>query len=423
MAYKYHTVSFGSRFSFFFILLAAALALTSARGAGGSPSVELGIDVVERDHFALFQGKKIGLVTNQTGVDGAGRRTREVLHRAPGVHLVRLFSPEHGIDGTILAGKYVKSQRDEVTGLPVYSLYEETRKPTPEMLRGLDMLVFDMQDIGVRSYTYISTMVKCMEAAGECHVPFVVLDRPNPLSGIRVEGPPVEKRWISFVGQVPVPYVHGLTVGELARMTNDLGWNGAKCRLTIVPMRGWKRAMTWSDTGLGWVQTSPNIPYAVSPVYYAVTGVVGSLAGLNIGIGTNAPFQCVASANLPAEKMAARIEALGVTGLHAKPFYDRSAGWKGVDLRIDPHPRTNLCSLALYFLAQADRSAHLFNRTPPGQLNLFYKVYGSASIRGRLEDGDSVGNIVASWEPSVERFKDLREPYLLYPNPIDTAAQ
>ena len=179
--------------------------------------VELGIDRLQAEGFKVLAGKRIGLVTNQTGVNGHGTRTRTVLQKAGNVNLVALFSPEHGIDGTALAGKYVASRRDPSTGLTVHSLYGPTRKPTAEMLRGLEALVFDMQDIGVRSYTYVSCMALCMEAAGENGLEFFVLDRPNPLGGLRVEGPAIESRWKSYVGQFPVPYVHGMTVGELAR--------------------------------------------------------------------------------------------------------------------------------------------------------------------------------------------------------------
>ncbi|MDE1170306.1 MAG: DUF1343 domain-containing protein [Verrucomicrobium sp.] len=401
--------------------MAAALAL--ACGAGlGLPSaralepvtIDLGVDMMERDHFALFQGKRVGLITNQTGVDSSGRTTREAFKAAPGVKLAKLFSPEHGIDGTVPAGQYVRSRKDRVTGLPVYSLYDATRKPSSSMLDGLDMLVFDMQDIGCRSYTYISTMVLCMEAAGDKGIPFVVLDRPNPLGGERVEGPMVEPRWVSFVSQVPVPYVHGLTVAELARMVNDLGWNKHKCRLIVVPMRGWERGMTWNDTGLRWVQTSPNIPYATSPAYYVVTGLAGSLSGLNIGIGTREPFQRFACAGVDGASMAARFRGLEIPGLVATPYADPLGSWEGVSLKIDPHARTNLCAMALYFLATGERRAHIFDRSTPSQLNLFYKIYGSATIRGKLANGASVGSIVNAWEPAVAAFREKRAPYLLY---------
>jgi uncharacterized protein YbbC (DUF1343 family) len=337
-----------------------------------------------------------------------------VLKNAPGVKLVKLFSPEHGIDGTVPAGQYVRSRHDSITGLPVYSLYDATRKPTPAMLAGLDMLVFDMQDIGCRSYTYISTMVVCMEAAGENHIPFVVLDRPNPLGGLRVEGPLVEPHWVSFVSQVPVPYVHGLTIAELARMTNDLGWNKKKCQLIVVPMRGWERNMTWNDTGLRWVQTSPNIPYATSPAYYVVTGLAGSLSGLNIGIGTREPFQRFACAGVSGEAMAARFQGLDIPGLVTTPYADPLGSWQGVTLHIDPHVKTNLCGMALYFLATGDKKARIFAHSTPSQLNLFYKIYGSATIRQKLANGVSVGSIVNGWDDGVEAFREKRAPYLLY---------
>ncbi len=379
--------------------------------------VLLGIDVLERDQFRLFQGKRIGLVTNQTGVDGEGRKTRVVLKNAPGVKLVRLYAPEHGIDGTILAGQYVRSRDDSVTGLPVYSLYDDTRKPTASMLKGIDMLVYDMQDIGARSYTFISTMVKCMEACGENGVEFVVLDRPNPLGGRRVEGPPVETRWMSFVGQMPVPYVHGLTVGEAARMANDLGWTGAKCRrLTVVPMVGWRREMVWQDTGLKWVQTSPNIPYAATPAYYIATGIVGSLSGINIGVGTPTPFQIVYAPNFPAEGVAAKINGLHAWGMTAEVVHNPRIGWPGFVLHLNPKTDGNLCLLAVYLLREASRSSDLFEKSPSMALNLFYKVYGSAAIRDQIEDQHlAAGTIASAWQPSVNRFREARAPYLMYP--------
>ena len=389
-------------------------ALASAAAPG--THVALGIDVMERDQFRLFQGKRIGLVTNQTGVDGLGRKTRVVLKNAPGVKLVRLYAPEHGIDGTILAGKYVASRTDDETGLPVFSLYDDTRKPTPQMLKGIDMLVYDMQDIGARSYTFISTMVKCMEACGENNVEFVILDRPNPLGGRRVEGPPVETRWMSFVGQMPVPYVHGLTVGEAARMANDLGWTKAKCRhLTIVPMVGWKRDMVWQDTGLKWVQTSPNIPFATSPVYYVVTGIVGSLNGINIGVGTPTPFQIVYAPNFPAAAVAEKINAQHAAGMTAEVVKSEKIGWPGFVLHINPHTEGNLCLLAVYLLREASRASDLFEKSPSLALNLFYKVYGSAEIRDQIEDQHmAAGAIASAWQPSINRFREARVPYLMY---------
>ena len=192
-------------------------------------AVELGIDVLQGNNFDLLRGKRVGLVTNQTGVNSAGVKTRMILKKH--VNLVALYTPEHGLDGTEKAGVEVRSRRDPVTGLIAYSLYGDTRKPTPKMLQGIDVLVYDMQDIGCRSYTYISTMGKCLEACAEQGKEFVVLDRPNPLGGNRVEGQGIDPKWISFVGQFPVPYVHGMTVGELALMANAKGWMGPKLSL------------------------------------------------------------------------------------------------------------------------------------------------------------------------------------------------
>jgi uncharacterized protein YbbC (DUF1343 family) len=283
-------------------------------------AVQLGIDRLESMNFEPLKGKRVGLITNQTGIDSKGKRTREVLSKAKGVKLVALFTPEHGLDGTELAGKYVASRTDKLTGVTAHSLYGPTRKPTPAMLKGLDILVYDMQDIGVRSYTYISTMVKCMEAAAEAGVEFMVLDRPNPLGGERVEGPPVEQRWISFVGQLPVPYVHGMTCGELARMLNERQWIASRCKLRVVTMTGWQRSMVWQDTGLRWIKTSPNIPRADSPAYYVTTSIVGSLAGLETGVGGKTPFELCAGKGVSPEEFTRTIRSLGVSGSATHPL-------------------------------------------------------------------------------------------------------
>ncbi|PYL40853.1 MAG: hypothetical protein DMF34_00105 [Verrucomicrobia bacterium] len=208
-------------------------------------AVELGIDVLEQSNYAILHGKRVGLITNQTSIDSHGNRTRVLLREH--CNLVALYTPEHGLDGKEKAGRYVKSRRDPVTGLTAYSLYGPTRKPTPSMLHGVDVLAFDIQDIGCRSYTYISTMAKCMEAAAENHIEFVVLDRPNPLGGLRVEGPTVERPWISFVSQFPIPYVHGMTVGELAQMINAKGWAGGRCNLPgpTLDCAGFQRRQTF----------------------------------------------------------------------------------------------------------------------------------------------------------------------------------
>lgn len=375
-------------------------------------TVALGIDVLEQTDYALLRGKRVGLITNQTGIDSQGNRTRVLL--AKHCNLVALYTPEHGLEGREKAGRYVKSRRDSLTGLTAYSLYGPTRKPTPAMLRGIDVLVFDIQDIGCRSYTYVSTMGKCMEAAAENNVDFVVLDRPNPLGGSRVEGPIVERPWISFVSQYPVPYVHGLTIGELAKMINAKGWMGVRCNLTVVPMRRWARNMTWEETGLRWVPTSPNIPKPTTPAYYVATGMVGELNGVETGVGGYAPFEMVSAKWLNAERFTSSLQSLSMPGIYFQPFHRGRA--QGALIRIEPNSSANLTALGVYILAELNRSSGglVFRKSSRSQLDLFYKEYGSSSIRAQLAHGASAASIVRSWERDVEQFRKDRASYLLY---------
>jgi uncharacterized protein YbbC (DUF1343 family) len=377
-------------------------------------AVELGIDVLEQSNYAILRSKRIGLITNQTGIDSRGNRTRILLKQH--CNLVALYTPEHGLDGKEKAGRYVKSRRDPVTGLIAYSLYGPTRKPTPSMLRGLDVLVFDIQDIGCRSYTYISTMGKCMEAAAENHLEFVVLDRPNPLGGLRVEGPSVERRWISFVSQFQIPYVHGMTVGELAQMINAKGWIGGSCNLTVIPMRGWTRNFTWADTGLRWVPTSPNIPRGNSPAYYVATGIVGELSGPETGVGGSAPFEMISAKWLNAERFTSYLRSLDMPGVVFQQY--QRGRLQGSLLRIDPKAPADLTALGVYMLAELYRSSGstLFRRTSRSKLDLFFKVYGSSSIRSQIERGVSPETVVAAWKQNVADFRRARAPFLLYGN-------
>jgi uncharacterized protein YbbC (DUF1343 family) len=375
--------------------------------AAPARAVQLGIDVLAESGYAILQGKRVGLITNHTGINSSGTKTRVLLKR--NTNLVALFTPEHGLDGTELAGKYVQSRRDPVTQVMAFSLYGPTRKPTPAMLKGVDVLVFDMQDIGARSYTYISTMGRCMEAAGEAGIPFIVLDRPNPLGGNRIEGPSVESRWISFVGQFPVPYVHGMTAGELAKMANARGWIGSRCALTVIPMRGWSRSQTWSETGLRWIRTSPNIPRGTSPLYYVATGIIGSLSGVDIGIGGPIPFEYVRSGAVDGATLTRHMNSLPLPGVS----FSEHAG--GTRLRIDPEAPANLTAINVYLIEKINREGgRLFARTPAGKMDIFTKVYGSTSLRGRLQGGTSASAIVASWRSNEQSFRQQRAPYLLY---------
>jgi uncharacterized protein YbbC (DUF1343 family) len=396
--------------------LAAGLgAVLSLPLAAARAQVQLGIDTLRAEGFAAVAGKRIGLVTNQTGTDHTGELDRVILRGAANVKLVALFTPEHGLDGTEGAGRYVASRIDPITHLPAFSLYGVTRKPTPAMLRGLDALVFDLQDIGCRSYTYLSTMARCLEAAGENHIEFIVLDRPNPLGGLRVEGPGIEKQWISFVGQFPVPYVHGLTAGELAKMINARHWMAAQCQLTVVPMHGWQRGMTWGDTGLRWIKSSPNIPRGDSPLYYDATGIVGNLSGLDLGTGTATPFERVAAGYLNADSFTGYLRSLNMPGVQFTPYHGSGGG--GAQLHIDPHATANLAGLGVYLTSALYRGgggARLFGRAASDPDQLLYKIYGSRGLQQQIEHGVPPGRIVESWADGVEQFRGDRKAFLLY---------
>lgn len=388
-------------------LFALVFCAASARG-----SVELGIDVLASHDYSLLKGKRVGLITNQTGANSDGTKTRLLLKRH--CDLVALYTPEHGLDGKEKAGRYVKSRRDPLTGVIAHSLYGPTRKPTPEMLRGVDVLVFDLQDIGCRSYTYISTMGRCMEAAAENKIPFVVLDRPNPVGGLRIEGPSVEPRWRSFVSEFPIPYVHGLTVGELARMVNGRHWISTQCDLTVVQMHGWRRGMTWEDTGLRWIPTSPNIPRGSSPLYYIATGLVGELSGPEIGIPGSRPFESIGARWLNAGSFTSYLRGLDTPGVEFRPWHDGGAG--GSSLTISPDARTNLTGLGIYMLAEMNRQIRpdMFRRTSASKLDIFYKVCGGTFIQAQVREGKTPGSIVASWHPNELEFQHTRTQYLLY---------
>ena len=391
----------------FFAGLASVVIAANAQGA-----VELGIDVLESTGYALLKNKRVGLITNQTGVDSRGVRTRVVLRK--NCNLVALYTPEHGLDGREKAGRYIRSRRDPVTGLIAHSLYGPTRKPTPSMLRGIDTLVFDLQDIGCRSYTYISTMAKCMEAAAENQIEFIVLDRPNPLGGLRVEGPMVDPQWISFVGQIPVPYVHGMTCAELARMINGRSWVGGRCSLHVVPMRGWARNLSWNDTGLRWIATSPNIPRWNSPLYYVATGLIGELHGPETGVGGVRPFEILSARGINARSFTDHMNSQGFTGITFSEY--RSGAVGGSYLHIDPAAPGNLTAINIYALAEMNRQlrTNLITRTSRGKREMFFKCYGSSSVASQFARGMQPSKVVASWTSHVVDFKSERGPYLLY---------
>ena len=377
----------------------------------GGP-LRLGIDVLAADRYELLRGRRVGLITNQTSMTSGGVPTRVAMRRG-GVNLVALYAPEHGIDGIVIAGRHFSTIRDSMTGLTVFSLYGDTRKPTPSMLAPIDVLVFDLQDIGCRSYTYISTMLVSMEACAEQGKEFVVLDRPNPLGGWRIEGPPLDPRWKSFVGQMPTPYVHGMTAGELAMMACGEHWVRAP-HLHVVKMEGWTRGMVWESTGLPWHRTSPNIPHASSPAYYVATGILGGASGVEIGIGTENPFGYAGASGVNAAAFTESCRRAGFSGVDFTPF--QKGGMSGARLRLDSSSQANLTELDVYMLAELNHYTHgaTINRMHGDQLSLFNKVYGSDSLRRDLQRGVSPQAIAASWRGYDENFRGRRQRYLLY---------
>jgi uncharacterized protein YbbC (DUF1343 family) len=382
------------------------------------PAVRLGIDGLASDGFAPLLGKRVGFITNQTSVDRTGTLSRLVLQRGLGSGLAALFGPEHGLDTRVRAGEHVPNARDSVTGLNAYSLYGATRKPTPDMMAGIDVLVFDIQDIGVRSYTYISTMALAMEAAGEAGKPFVVLDRPNPMGGARVQGPGLEPEFTSFVSQVPVPYMHGLTIGELAGMMIAKRWIRAVPELTVVRLQGWRRDMEWGETGLDWVATSPNIQTAMAPFYCAVTGILGELRDVDIGINTPKAFKVAAGRGIDGEALARDLGGLGFAGVRFTPYTSTAKpGFAGVELDIDPDTTADLMALAMAVTVEINRRAggEPYRAGTANNHDLLNKVYGSRALAQTLASGGPWQPLVEAWRPFVDQFVEERAPFLLYP--------
>lgn len=388
--------------------------------------IKTGIEVLKSQNFRYLEGKRVGLITNPTGVDNELRSTIDILHEAPNVNLMALYGPEHGVRGDVHAGDHVSDQRDPATGLPVYSLYGKTRKATPEMLKDVDVLVYDIQDIGCRSFTYISTLGLAMEAAAENGKELIVLDRPNPLGGLKVEGNLTEDDCISFVSQFKIPYVYGLTCGELALMLNGerMLTGGVQCKLTVIKMKGWKRRMDYTATGLQWIPSSPHIPHPHSAFFYPVSGILGELGYMSIGVGYTIPFQMFAAPWAEADKLADALNALHVPGvifrpIYLKPFYSVGQGQQlqGVQVHITDYARAPLSPLQFLVMQEVARlwpDRAVFDHADKGRFAMFDKVCGSRQIRERFTKTNRWEDIRPYWEKDVESFRRLSKKYYLY---------
>lgn len=398
--------------------------LSAALTAGAQ--VKPGIEVLRDNGFASLQGKRVGLITNPTGVDNNLVSTVDILAKAPGVKLVGLYAPEHGVRGDVHAGDKVDGSVDKATGVPVYSIYGKTLKPTPEMLKDVDVLIYDIQDNGCRSYTFISTMGKAMEACAEQGKKFMVLDRPNPISGNKIEGNLVEDSCYSFVSQFPIPYIYGLTPGELARYLNEEGLigKGDKVDLEVVPMEGYTRDMDFRATGMPWVLPSPHMPVPESCFYYPASGILGELYQISIGVGYTEPFKLFCAPWIDAEDLAKKLNDRDIPGvrfrpIHIKPFYSTGKGENlgGVETYITNVDKAPLSLIQFYVmdqLAQDYPQGRLFDSATQARKNMFDKVVGSKNIRPMFTKRYKVADIEQYWNKDNESFRAKSSKYHLY---------
>jgi uncharacterized protein YbbC (DUF1343 family) len=407
-------------YSFFFFLLLPVFAMSIA------PKVELGVEVFFNEgHIRELKGKRVALVTNHTGVDSKLRSTIDRLKEAaPEVKLVALFAPEHGIRGAQYAFEAVEETHGPL-GIPIYSLHGKTRRPTEKMLHGIDVILYDIQDIGCRSYTYTTTLFYVMEEAAKRKIPVIVLDRPNPINGLTVDGPMLEDNWRSFIGYINVPYCHGMTIGELARFFNAHYKVG--CALRVIPMRGWKRAMSYADTGLHWIPTSPQIPEADTPLFFASTGILGELGLVNIGVGYTLPFKVIGAPWIHAQKLADQLNAQKLPGVTFLPFFYRPffGSYKGKDcqgVKIVVTNRLSYRPVAVQYMLIG-----ILKNLYPAQMNaklaaletskkdLFCKANGNAQMLSTLiKEKYTAWKLILYQKQEREAFLDVRSKYLLY---------
>ena len=398
------------------ILLAFAATVSAA-------NIKTGIEVLRADGFKLLEGKRVGLTTNPTGVDSNLKSTIDILWEAENVNLVALYGPEHGVRGNVHAGDVVDNEVDKKTGLKMYSLYGKTKKPNKEMMDEIDVMVYDIQDNGCRSYTYISTMGMLMEACIEHGKELIILDRPNPLGGKKIEGCLVEDGYISFVSQFKIPYLYGQTPGELALYLNATDYEN-KCKLTVVKMEGWTRDMTWNETGLEWVVASPHVPHGQSAIFYPVTGIFGEFGYISIGVGYTLPFEVMGAPWISADTLAEAMNALELPGLefrpiYYKPYYSTFKGelCQGVQIHILDYEKARLSEVQFLVVQELMRlwpERDWFQLCNQKRFGMFDKVCGTNKIREMFGKRYQWEDIREYWYKDVEAYRAASSKYYLY---------
>ncbi|MFZ0084574.1 MAG: DUF1343 domain-containing protein [Candidatus Acidiferrales bacterium] len=410
---------FRNRFLPTFLFVAAftiALAATPRNLVRSAPPqaiehIQTGIDVLEAQNFAPLQGKRIGLITNQTGVDSQGRRTIDVLAHADGLKLVALFSPEHGIAGKIDAT--VQNSTDAATGLPIFSLYGDTKRPSDQMLQGIDALVFDIQGAGVRFYTFITTMGYCMEAAAQHHISFFVLDRPDPLGGEKISGPMLDRERMSFVGYFRMPLVYAMTLGELAKMFNAENKTGVE--LHVIPMKNWRRNEAYDQTGLKWIPPSPNLRTLNEVFLYPGIEILQP-AGVSVGRGTDTPFEQVGAPWIHSDELLKSLTPRQIPGVRfsAANFTPSSGLYSGeacAGVKLEITGRDTFDSVRTG-LEIADALHRLYPER--FQITKLADLLGSEASVDALIAYQTPVNIIASWASDLAAFRALRAKYLIY---------
>ncbi len=403
---------------YFFCLILALLIST------GYAEVLTGIDQLSApEELERLKGKRVAIMTNQTGITRKGESTLDVLKsKAKDFKIVKLFAPEHGLKGQSWASDPIADSKDP-DGIPIVSLYGKTRRPTAEMLKGIDLIIYDIQDIGSRSYTFISSLFYLMEEAAKHKIKVLVLDRPNPINGVTIDGPMLDHKFRSFVGYINVPYCHGMTIGELARFFN--AEYKINCPLEVIPMKGWQRRMTFADTKLPWVPTSPNVPESDTPLYYPMTGILGELSVVSIGVGYTLPFKLVGAPWIQGEKFAEHLNKLKLPGVQFRPFYFRpfSGKYKNENcegaLIIVSKPllykpvTTQYAIIDTLKKLYAKKFKEAVKTAPPAMFN---KVNGTELIFTTMQSKNQWLTTLNFYNNERKAFEEARKKYLLpYP--------